>query len=999
MTAQTTRSQPGGPQVSMHACGLCEGEFRSKRGLGQHERIMHPVQSNERINVKRKQPKWLPEEVRLLAQMEAEATIDGLTRGDLKRRLYSLKTDRPTGGIDGQRKKAEYKTLVISLIANLGSYPEAVEDTPTRSSGGNEHLSQRERILESIELGVAEMRTMRNKYARALQELGEAALRGERLEETCLVNAIKSWFQDTKSPKGPNHANVVAYHGTRKQRRQQEYARVQKLYKEDVKAAARVILDNTDQVSVKLPRVEEVFGVWGEVFQDGEGMPEDLPDGYAEVEGMTALWDPVTIDELKRSRVDQNSAAGPDGITPRSWNRINYKFKKLIYNLFLLYGKVPKAFKVSRTVFIPKVEGGSLDPNDLRPLTVCSVVLRGFNKILAQRLVTLYQYDDRQTAYLPMDGVGVSNFVLQGVMSEARRQRKELHMAFIDQHKAFNRLKHRSIVDSLMGIGCPRGFVKYVKDMYTDVKTMMQFEGHWRMTQVNRGVYQGDPLSGPAFTVALERMLKALDGNVGFDIGDVRINAGAYADDGDLVGSTRPGLQRNIDRFTGAGALIGLDANPKKTYTFSQVPDGKGKKLKIVTEMPFNINGVELKQLTITSLWRYLGVDYDGRGPVIVNRTMEKDLESLTKAPLKPQQRIHLLKAVVIPRHQDRLVLSRTTAKALKRTDRQIAQYVRRWLKLPHDVPMAYLYAPVKAGGLGVPCLQLWIHVMRLNRLEKAIQSGGKAIMALSECNLFKTIIHRCNQSLAVLGDEKTQSAYHSYWRERLVSMVDGKDLEHAGTHKSSTSWNGVRAEQISGEDYVHYHQIRANCLPTRVRTARGRPAKDKGCRGKCGKTETAQHVIQECHRTHSVRVGRHDRVVGILGDQLKKNYKVILKQEFGTVRGKRKPDLILVKGDTAHVLDVQIVRCSDLDTSHVVKVGKYQVPELEAAVKNRYSVDKVVYHACTLSFKGVWCQQSVMDMKRLGVSEYSLFKVVTSTLRGTWLGWRQFNRVTFVTR
>jgi hypothetical protein len=890
--------------------------------------------------------------------------------------------------------------MVTSLIANLRDDPDAVEICELGlSEVGGDQLSRSDRLSVAIQESVTMMSLIRNKYANALQRVGEAALRGEHMDEMVLTHTIKSLFSSKTRPKGPMHSKVVNYHGSRKQRRRQRYALVQKLYKKDTKAAARIVLDNTDQASIVLPDVEEVFQSWGGTFRGGEGMPEDLAlSADFEKESMLPLWNAVTIEDVERARVANDSAAGPDGISPGAWNRVNKEYKRLIYNLFMFYERVPRAFKVSRTVFVPKVEGGSTDPADLRPLTVCSVVLRGFNKILAERLVRFHVFDERQYAYLPKDGVGACVFQLSAVLADSREGLKELHVAGLDISKAFPSLKHREIIESQMRAGSPRGFINYLRNMYTNVSTMMQFEGHEKMTQINGGVFQGDPMSGPIFTMALEGMLESLDDNVGVEIEGGRFNASAYADDTNLYAATRKGLQVNIDNYSRTGKVKGQEISAKKSWTLSLVPSGKEKKMKVETGKPFNVGGVPIKERTIEDLWRYLGVNYCSKGPEKVTGTMEADLQNLSKGPLKPQQRVHMLKTYVLPRHQDRMVLSRTTAKGLGKMDRQIGQFVRKWLKLPNDVPVAYLHAPVKAGGLGIPCLRLWVPLMRLNRLEKAIRGGGLMMTALSKCTLFKSIIHRCSQSLSVLGGgEPTMLTYNSYWRNQLIAKVDGKDLEQAWVHRSSTSWNSTMLSRISGEDYVHYHQIRANALPTKVRTARGRPFKDVSCRGNCRRTETAQHVIQECHRTHGVRVQRHDRIVGILGDELKGKYGVFQKQEFQTAGGKLKPDLILVSDGTAHVVDVQVVKCSDLNASHVKKVGKYQNAELERQVKDRYEVGEVKHHASTLSYKGIWCPESVNDLKGLRVSEYCIFKIVTSALRGAWLAWRCFNSVTHV--
>lgn len=679
MVTQTTGSQSSGP-LNAWVCGTCGEAFRSNVGLGKHRRIAHPAEANDQVNAERTNRRWSPEEVRLMAQMEAKATIDRVTH--LNKHLKSLMPDRSLDGIKGKRREQSYKLQVTSMVASLQIVPEAAENHSISSQGvGGDQLSQRERLIIEIEGSVTQMRQIRSKYARALQEIGEAALRGEHMDEAVFTQAIKSMFDTSKRSKGPRHANVVMYHGTRKQRRQQRYAHVQKLYEKDTKAAARVVLDNTDQVSITLPNVEDVFQSWTATFQGGDGMPRNLVwDHTTEKESMRPLWNAVTIEEVEKARVANDSAAGPDGISPVAWNRLSSKFKKLIYNLFVFYEKAPKAFKVSRTVFIPKVEGGSTDPADLRPLSVCSVVLRGFNKILAERVVTLHDFDKRQSAYLPMDGVGACVFGLSGVIANAREKLEELHIVGMDIGKAFPSLKHKEIVQSQARAGSPRGFVNYLRNMYTEVETLMQFEGQSRLTRVNGGVYQGDPLSGPIFTMSLEGMLKSLDCNVGIDIGVERVNAGAYADDTNLFGATRKGTQINVDKYSQAGLVKGLGINAKKSWSLSLVPSGKEKKMKVETGKPFNVGGVPIKEMTIMDLWRYLGVNFNSRGPEKVDGSIEADLQSLTKGPLKPQQKVHMLKAYVIPRHQDKLVLSRTAAKCLGRMDKQIGRYVRKWL-------------------------------------------------------------------------------------------------------------------------------------------------------------------------------------------------------------------------------------------------------------------------------------------------------------------------------
>lgn len=829
--------------------------------------------------------------------------------------------------------------------------------------------------------------------------MGNNALQGEVMDCEAMTRVVKQIIPNTQVPKGPVLSKTTEYHGTRGQKRIQRYSAVQKMYKKDVGAAARMVLNENDLVATTVPNKDRMFDFWTEVFDTGEeGVTRDraMP---VETSNMKPLWEPITIEEIMQARTSNEKAAGPDGISPESWNKVNVHTKCLLYNLFILHEGVPSEIKVSRTVFLPKVDGGSDDPGDFRPLTICSVILREFNKILARRLITYHKYDERQTAYLPMDGVGINVSVLTGVISEARRRKKELHLAILDLIKAFNSVYHSALLETIEEIGCPKGFVNYIKDMYKDVVTQLQFEGSNRIVFIRIGVYQGDPLSGPLFTLAYERALKALDSNVGFDMADTRINANAYSDDGVLMAMTVFGLQDK--NFVEALAKIGLKINPRKSSTLSLVPSGREKKMKVVSDQPFTVDGVPMKTLSISDFWKYLGVNYGSKGPTSISTTLLADLEKLTKGPLKTQQRLRLLKSFVIPKFQDRLVLSRTTAVGLKKMDVHIRNNVRKWLHLPHDVPVAYLYAPVKGGGLGIPCLQLWIPLMRLNRLRNIMRTGGERITVILNCNLYKSIIHGSKLALAALGkDEPVLQDYHLYWKKTLNEMVDGRDIRNAANHSSSTLFNSVRMDELRSEDFIHYNQIRSNSIPTRKRTARGR-RKPTRCRAGCRQVETLQHVVQMCERTHNGRLLRHNRVVDILSEELKKREYIVHKEvKIRTSQDVHKPDIIMVKGDIAYVVDVQVIKCNELEYDHRVKIRKYrEAVNLKDMIMARFNVRDVQYEACTISYKGIWSKESALRLKQLGVRKYCMFMMVTSVLRGTWLNWRTFNRVTTMFR
>lgn len=73
--------------------------------------------------------------------------------------------------------------------------------------------------------------------------------------------------------------------------------------------------------------------------------------------------------------------------------------------------------------------------------------------------------------------------------------------------------------------------------------------------------------------------------------------------------------------------------------------------------------------------------------------------DKLTKARLKPQQRLFALRAMVLPGLFYLLTLDNTTPNRLGKMDAQSRAAVRKWLCLPHDVN-GYIYANAKDDGL-----------------------------------------------------------------------------------------------------------------------------------------------------------------------------------------------------------------------------------------------------------------------------------------------------------
>lgn len=126
---------------------------------------------------------------------------------------------------------------------------------------------------------------------------------------------------------------------------------------------------------------------------------------------------------------------------------------------------------------------------------------------------------------------------------------------------------------------------------------MLQFEGRSKRTNVTRGVLQGDPLSGPLFILGFEYALRSLSNIIGYTLDSTIFNAIAYADDVLLLASTQQGMTQNITSFNKALNTLGLRINITKSMALSMVPSGREKKIKILTNPLFKVDGVIVPQI------------------------------------------------------------------------------------------------------------------------------------------------------------------------------------------------------------------------------------------------------------------------------------------------------------------------------------------------------------------------------------------------------------------
>lgn len=174
----------------------------------------------------------------------------------------------------------------------------------------------------------------------------------------------------------------------------------------------------------------------------------------------------------------------------------------------------------------------------------------------------------------------------------------------------------------------------------------------------------------------------------------------------------------------------------------------------MITEGTFKIADQEIPVANTLTTWKYLGVTFSARG--LVGNSIEKDVRDLlqrtSKAPLKRQQRLVVLKFYLIPRLYQRSVLGPVAAKLLTRVDRLIRQEVRKLLRLPHDWPIGFFHAAVEESGLGIPSMRTTIPAMRVRRFE-ALRATDESCRKAYEQPYIRTLVSHPNAYASIEGN------------------------------------------------------------------------------------------------------------------------------------------------------------------------------------------------------------------------------------------------------
>ncbi|KAA3675029.1 uncharacterized protein DEA37_0002830 [Paragonimus westermani] len=216
---------------------------------------------------------------------------------------------------------------------------------------------------------------------------------------------------------------------------------------------------------------------------------------------------------------------------------------------------------------------------------------------------------------------------------------KNLSSASLDIFKAFDSVSHDSIIKAAASFGASPLLNKYVSTYYSEATCV--FEGTVVHAQQAMDEALGDtpffPWSSP--------------------VGP--LDYLAFADDVILFAEDRTNLEGRLANLAIQLETMRLSINSTKSACVSVLPDGR-KKRNIPDDRPLTIAFSCISSLPPTDDCKFLGVPFDRKDklPTTTAKDLDKMLRELQSAPLKPQQRIDILRFHLLPKLDHALILS-----------------------------------------------------------------------------------------------------------------------------------------------------------------------------------------------------------------------------------------------------------------------------------------------------------------------------------------------------
>ncbi|KAI3383440.1 hypothetical protein SNEBB_007068, partial [Seison nebaliae] len=388
--------------------------------------------------------------------------------------------------------------------------------------------------------------------------------------------------------------------------------------------------------------------------------------------------------------------------------------------------------------------------------------------------------------------------------------------------------------------------------------------------------------------------------------------------------------------------------------------------------------------------FRYLGVEIDQFGNV--KQTTIQDfkelIEKVNKTPLDGRTKFKIVEKFGLPKVLFQMSNSDQTRAELRKINGAYRRFVRNTHRFRHDFPSDAIHLKPNNGGIGATDIEESVARSIYNSSSKMLEDTTSKYFqkVVKEANVAKT--RNDNAKYLKIDKMKQPMELNEYHQEKLLNNIS-KSQRVAETAKSffknkrANKW--IKNERLPAKIRNDFFKLRFNIMPTNSTTHFFNGGKKK-CRGCGGPSENVKHIITKCPATKGLVMDRHNEIMRMLIGigQRQRGAKIYQEKCFRTEDGIIKPDLIVVNGNTAKVMEIAVTMEENENSLGKIfkeKLAKYN--KYSHIFQEELGVQNVIYEPIVMGALGdVHNQSAASIVRNFKTTKFSIQDISTMLLR-----------------
>jgi exonuclease III len=441
--------------------------------------------------------------------------------------------------------------------------------------------------------------------------------------------------------------------------------------------------------------------------------------------------DPIEMSELANalSNTQNGKSPGLDGITYEFYKYFWTELSPLLLRVIktsLEEGHLPTSMYKGIIILVPK-RGDLTNIRNWRPITLLNTDYKLLTRCVAKRITNVLPklITSNQSYGVPHKSIQSNLHLIRDTINYANQQDLPLAIISLDQAAAYDCVEHTYLFHTLLHFGFGNKFINNVRTIYRHSQGLVKLNGILSAPfPFARGVRQGDPLSGPLFTLTLEPFLIQCNNSMqqyGLPVpsnNHTTLVTTAYADDVTVFITHNKGFEQLLHNFMIYGALSGAALNTQKT-TGLFVGRWKSR-----TDQPsgFKWNNQGEKYLGI-----YLGntQTWQQQNWSELESRIRKTLSQWTKRAhtTSLQERKYIINHLVCAKLVHTIKILTPTPLFLRTMEKLMINFIWQGQHLKHP---NFVYSKLRSGGIGVQHLPSRIQTFRFDFLQNFITRQKK---------------------------------------------------------------------------------------------------------------------------------------------------------------------------------------------------------------------------------------------------------------------------------